>query len=696
VHKTQAPWLLDNKTSSPSTLRTKARASFLLYQQKDFATSITTSLTTMECLREKFYDGVVLDGRFQTIAPLNHGSFGMVFKAKDLTTNEIVAIKCLTKKSATSNDSSFAVDEKSEELSCHATLGSHPYIVNLIHSFETESHVYIVLEFCERGDLYEAIRAGTGPLETEHVRRFMLQLTDAVAYIHSKGMYHRDIKPENIFITGSGDMKLGDFGLATSEKWTMEPAVGSDRYMSPEQYDSAGAGYNPEQADIWAIGICLLNILFSRNPFTTPTESDPLFLDFSRDKQSLFDVFPQMSQDTFEVITQCMSLDPRKRSLAGVREALDRVLSFTTDDETLDDFDSAQGRVVASANREPLRTPSCRSPQVDTGSFPWAKKLQETRPQSIQLSRQLSVIPDNESYASESLFPSSEESSKDWFSVGEQTPSMASVFESTLVASMANMAIRRTTKHGPPKASLTPISGSLPITMSKPKPAPSMSTIFGRKSEMSKSWSDLWDEEIEEEEEAAKQFKARQIQNSRTFSHKSKHEDDTIVTGGPLEPKSSSVVNISKLNTEDVRAAAIDIDGDLVADGFFFHDTPHKPAQQFSPRYSPPSKRTNFDKWSALGERRRAYTGSTESEKTPELWKGRRNFGSTFTGFGAGVGVWDNKANSVIKDKAKDHCPWVMDKVPYHHERRSKSKHHELSDLEWVGASGWDERNLHL
>jgi serine/threonine protein kinase len=641
----------------------------------------------MECLREKFYDGVVLDGRFETVSPLNHGSFGMVFMARDLTNNEFVAIKCLTKKSAANDsDSSFAIDEKSEELACHARLGSHPNIVNLIHSFETDAHVYIVLEFCSRGDLYEAIRTGTGPLETEHVRQFMLQLVDAVAYIHSKGMYHRDIKPENIFLTQSGEMKLGDFGLATSETWTYETTVGSDRYMSPEQYDSAGAGYAPEKADIWAIGICLLNILFSRNPFTTPTESDPLFLDFSRDKQSLFDVFPTMSQDTYEVIAQCMSLDPRKRSLQAAREALERVVSFTTFDESLDDFGSAERRGIASANREPLRTPSIQSPQMDTGSFPWAKALHASPPQQF---RQLSAIPDDESYRSEDLFPSSEESNKDWFSVGQQTPSMASILDSSLGASIKSLAIRRAVKNGPPKASLTPISGSLPITMSKPKPLPSMASIFGKKNDIvvSKSWSDLWDEDIEEEEEEAeKQLKARQMQNARTWSHESKSDEDTM-RRGPLEEKSSSFVNITKLNPEASRAAANDIDGDLVADGFFFHDTPKEAiVQQHRPRYSPPPKRTTFDKWSALGERRRAYTGTSESEKSPELWKARRNVGLGFTGFGAGV--WDNKANTVIKD-TKDRgngCPWARSRVRDHHGKEKRQV--EIGDLEWVGS--WD------
>jgi len=165
-------------------------------------------LDTMECIRDKFVGGLVLDGRFETISPLNHGSFGMVFMAQDLMTNEIVAIKCLTKKAAPGEAGlEFAVDDKSEELALHSNLGSHDNIVNLLHSFETDAHVYLVMEFCSQGDLYEAIRNGHGPLQTEHVRQFMLQLVDAVTYIHSKGVYHRDIKPENIFLTQDGAVK---------------------------------------------------------------------------------------------------------------------------------------------------------------------------------------------------------------------------------------------------------------------------------------------------------------------------------------------------------------------------------------------------------------------------------------------------------------------------------------------------------
>jgi len=134
------------------------------------------------------------------------------------------------------------------------------------------------------------------------------------------------------------------------------------------------------------------------------------------------------------------------------------------------------------------------------------------------------------------------------------------------------------------------------------------------------------------------------------------------------------------------RTVANDIDGDIVADGFFFHDT--QTVQQHSPRYSPPSKRTTFDKWSALGDRRRAYTGTSESEKSPDLWKGRRHVGLGFTGFG--VGVWDNKV-STVKDKGKE-CPWAKDRARDHQEQRKDKQQVDLGDLEWVG--GWHD--LHL
>lgn len=612
----------------------------------------------MECLRNNFQNGVVLGGRYKTVSPLNHGSFGMVFMAEDLETRRKVAIKCMTKKSAATNDLGieFAVDEKSEELFCHRRVSDHPNIVKLIDQFETEAHAYLVLEYCSQGDLYEAIRTGYGPLETEHVRSFMLELVDAVSYMHSKGIYHRDIKPENIFLSESGSMKLGDFGLATTENWSYEMTVGSDRYMAPEQYDSAGAGYSPAQADIWAIGICLLNILFSRNPFTTPTESDPLFLDFSRDKQSLFDVFPTMSMDTYEVIVQCMNMDPAKRSLVGAKKALRDVISFTTIEEEDDDFCGLDRQPMATANREPLRTPSIQSPQMDQGAFPWSKALQAPM-------RQLSVIPDNESYTEE-LFPKSEDT-VDWMS----QPSIASVMTSNFGASLNSFKLSQPLDVPRKPTKVSPMAGSLPISM-VPKPKANlgaMSMVFGRSKDIvSKSWSDMWEEDEEEDEaEQARQLQALKELNSRTWSQDSKENATPRPDDKPLEAPVFEEKPVA--STQDT----FNVDGDFASD-FYFHEssepiTIEKPAAINA--VHTPSKQ---DKWSALGERRRAAGSSPEQHKSFNEHKSPNNqfnfaklphhqYGSaTKKQFGLGNGdITDNSFNKWNKDRNTPRdCPW--------------------------------------
>ncbi|PGG96478.1 serine/threonine protein kinase [Helicocarpus griseus UAMH5409] len=578
-------------------------------------------MENMDCLRNKFVQGELLDNRFRTVAPLNHGSFGMVFLAEDALTGDQVAIKCLTKPSS-SDSSPLAVDERSEELECHTRLGYHPNIVNLLHSFETDSHVFLVLEYCSMGDLYEAIRNNRGPLETEHVRELMLQLVSAVEYMHSKGLYHRDIKPENIFLAQDGSMKLGDFGLATRSPWSYEACVGSDRYMAPEQYDPTPSGYSTRQADIWSVGICLLNILFAKNPFVTPTESDIFFADYTRDRQSLFDIFHNMSQDTFEILTNAMALDPEKRSLSGVRQAILRAVCFTTDDEVLDDFCTEDREIVpANADREPLRTPSISSPHINQGdSFPWAKALQSTPQQEI---RQLSVIPDTESY-SEDLFPASEAGGMSWYSVHAGSPSVGS-----FGTSFKSMGIRPTEQRYPPKSDPVPISGSLPARPGRPIPA--MSMIFGKgNNEMSKSWSDLWDEEEEESENEALQ--QRQEQNARSWSQDSKDEKTAPRPSGLSEVQSSSLVN-SRSNTPENHHKSVAIPAPRKLNN---HGENHLPGVGPLNKHSPP-KQSIMDKWAALGNRRRKFQsrrgGSPRSGKqkyTTKTWRRDSGSGSGF------------------------------------------------------------------
>ncbi|KAF2129015.1 kinase-like protein [Dothidotthia symphoricarpi CBS 119687] len=562
----------------------------------------------MECMRNQLHDGVVLNGRYETISPLNHGSFGMVFQAKDLLTGDNVAIKVITKPTASLNcPSTFAVDERSEELNVHLCLGSHPNIVNLVESFESQNHVYLVLEYCSNGDLYEAIRFDKGPLETEHVRDFMMQLVGAVEYCHAKGIYHRDIKPENIFLTQNGSMKLGDFGLATSEPWSWEIAVGSDRYMAPEQYDPTSAGYSTPKADIWAIGIVLLNVLFQRNPFAVPAGSDPLYADFALDRQSLFDVFPNMSQDTFEVIRQCLAIDPERRDLTAVKEALARAICFTTDDESLDEFCTEErDAITVGANREPLRTPSISTPSLDaSGSFPWAKALAMSPPQTM---RQLSVIHDTEIY-SDDMYPTS-------YDVKPSNASGVSFVDSGLGLSFksGDMSYKSSeVTHLEPinitRSRPVPISGSLPA-----KPFNSMASVFGKKRDVfSKSWSDLWDEEEEEQ-----QFIAEIENNYSSFSAAKavkpvvSEAGSGVSTprGGLTELKNPATVHNSRSRSPQDRRATDHVSENT---GFIFEE--HQTSALA--RSSPSPKRSVADKWAALGDRRRGQLVHSETPSKP-------------------------------------------------------------------------------
>ena len=454
--------------------------------------------------------------------------------------------------------------------------------------------------------------------------------------MHSKGLYHRDIKPENIFLAQDGSMKLGDFGLSTTESWTEEASVGSDRYMAPEQFDPADAGYCPAQADIWAIGICLLNILFSRNPFVTPSDSDVLFTDFVHDRQSLFDIFPSMSQDTFEVLNHALTIDPTKRSITAMRAALERALIFTTDDDLLDEFCIEDREVVpASANRQPLRTPSIQSPPIEQGgAFPWAKALE----MSPQNGRQLSVIADLE----DDLYP---EKTPSLYTPSGLTPSMYSVIDSALGASIKSLTLREPKPKNAAKSNLTPVTGSLPVSASKPINA--MSTVFGKKDNMvSKSWSDLWDEEEEEElEDARRRF------NERNLSTESIDEDLTIGRTGLSEIKNTAVTNAripsplhDDLGVFGPASSSEDVNSfEKVTESSYKY-----------PLYSPPAKRSMFDKWAALGNRRRAAGSDTEETKPPVNRK-RTNTESKRRGFGfrnfagnVGFGSSTNNENASI------------------------------------------------
>ncbi|KAG5364623.1 Serine/threonine-protein kinase KSP1 [Yarrowia sp. E02] len=287
------------------------------------------------------YDaGKLLNNRYRKVADLNKGSYGQVSLATDTQTDELVAIKCLVSSpdpTAARPNASRAYCSRAEidqEIAIHSALNGHKNVAQLLDHFTIGNVNYLVVEYCAQGDLYEAISGGQGPKENGCTREFMLQLVDALIFCHSRGVYHRDIKPENILISTAGTVKLADWGLATFELEARDFGVGSERYMAPELFDGASQDfYNTRQADIWSVGICLLNILFGRNPFTKASSKDKLFMDFAANREALFDIFPAMTPDTFAVLRHSLTIDPSNRSLEQMRAAILLANAWTTDEE---------------------------------------------------------------------------------------------------------------------------------------------------------------------------------------------------------------------------------------------------------------------------------------------------------------------------------------------------------------------------
>ncbi|KAI3636608.1 hypothetical protein MIR68_005297 [Amoeboaphelidium protococcarum] len=155
------------------------------------------------------------------------------------------------------------------EIKIHQNL-KHPNIVRFKQVFEDSSNVYMILELCENKTFVEMIKKRRKLLEAE-ARYYMKQLLDALTYLHQKRVIHRDLKLGNLFLSGSMDIKVGDFGLATIVKYDGErkkTICGTPNYIAPEILFDREHGHSFE-VDLWSIGVILYTFLVGKPPFQT-------------------------------------------------------------------------------------------------------------------------------------------------------------------------------------------------------------------------------------------------------------------------------------------------------------------------------------------------------------------------------------------------------------------------------------------
>ena len=202
-----------------------------------------------------------LAGRYLLLDPVGVGGMGSVWRARDLRTGDLVAVKVLG-----AHDSSMLLRFVREQ----SVRVRHPHVVAPT-GWAAEDHLVVFAMDLVRGGSVESLLAEHGPLPEAYVAVLLDQTLEALAAVHAAGIVHRDVKPGNLLLepTGTGRpcVRLGDFGVAVpvdDVRLTRVPGVvGTDGYMSPEQ--AAGGGPDPRQ-DLYAAGVLAAQLLTGRTP----------------------------------------------------------------------------------------------------------------------------------------------------------------------------------------------------------------------------------------------------------------------------------------------------------------------------------------------------------------------------------------------------------------------------------------------
>ena len=271
-------------------------------------------------------------GHYRILDKLGAGGMGEVYRAHDDQLDRVVAIKVLP---ATSFADPDARQRMVREARAAGAL-NHPHICTVYQVGDADGRTFIAMELVD-GETLSA-RVSAGPLPPDQVVRYGIQLADAVAHAHDRGVVHRDLKSANVVVTPEGRVKVLDFGLAkrltTTDLTTQVDAtmakpgtiVGTLAYMAPEQLRAQPAS---PASDVWAIGAVLYEMAQGTRPFQgqTPFELSAAILN-----NAPAPLAASMPSGLQAVIKKCLEKEPGQRYKSGgdVRTALE-VLQTTSD-----------------------------------------------------------------------------------------------------------------------------------------------------------------------------------------------------------------------------------------------------------------------------------------------------------------------------------------------------------------------------
>ena len=286
---------VNNSSENPDTKKSNIRLDSLQFP----------SINHLQLLeKESSYEYKI--GNYLVQQTLGEGTFGKVKLGIFLPNDEKVAIKVLEKDRMTDKDDHIRIKREFDMLSKF----NHPNVILVTEIFESADSYYSVMEYCEKGELFNYIVKKKRLTEKESSFLYF-QIINGLEYIHSLGIVHRDLKPENLLLTKDHLLKIIDFGLSNyfeeNQTELLSTPCGSPCYASPEMV--AGKKYDGIKIDIWATGIILFAMLCGYLPFEDKN-NDILFDKILECKIE----FPEfLSDESKDLISKILVIDPDKR-----------------------------------------------------------------------------------------------------------------------------------------------------------------------------------------------------------------------------------------------------------------------------------------------------------------------------------------------------------------------------------------------
>ena len=215
-------------------------------------------------IKGKKYEELTKD--YELLENLGEGSYGIVQKVRHKESGQIRAMKVFKRYS-----DSFAISIKEIE---NLLRLDHPNIIKMFEYYYDQYNFYMIMEFCNGGELFDKVKEKGGKFKEEEAAIIMRTILKAVAYCHSKKIVHRDLKLENILFKGKklDNLKIIDFGTGSllRENEIFKERIGTAYYIAPEVINRK---YN-EKCDMWSLGVILYILLSGKPPFNGNNEGE--------------------------------------------------------------------------------------------------------------------------------------------------------------------------------------------------------------------------------------------------------------------------------------------------------------------------------------------------------------------------------------------------------------------------------------